>query len=137
MTVSTIFDVASQAMAAQMVRLNAVTSNIAQVGAVSGTEEGAYRAIRPVFGAVYSENFARDGLSSVQAQGVVALDREPQRMFQPDHPNADAEGFVWQSAVDPDEELVEMMEASRQYQNTLETVSTLRTLMARTISMGQ
>lgn len=137
MTVSTIFDVASRAMSAQMVRLNAVTSNVAQVGALAGSEASAYRPIRPVFGAVYADNFRQSGLSTVQMDGVVALDRAPQRMHRPDHPNADADGFVWQAAVDPDEELVEMMEAGRQYQNTLEAVSTLRTLMARTIAMGR
>jgi flagellar basal-body rod protein FlgC len=50
---------------------------------------------------------------------------------------ADGEGYVYQAAVNPDEEMVEMMEASRQYQNTLEVVSTLRNLMSKTTRMGQ
>jgi flagellar basal-body rod protein FlgC len=57
--------------------------------------------------------------------------------FQPDHPLANEEGYVFQSAVNPDEEMVEMMEATRQYQNTLEVVSTLRNLMSKTARMGQ
>ena len=59
------------------------------------------------------------------------------RAYRPDHPMADEEGFVYESVVNTDEEMVEMLEASRQYQNVLETVSTLRTLMARTVKMGQ
>ena len=137
MSVSSVFDVASRAMSAQMTRLNTVASNIAQSGAVAGSEAEAFRPLRPVFGAVYAENFRETGLSTVEMQGIVSLDRAPQRLHRPDHPLADADGFIYQSAVNTDEELVEMLEATRQYQNTMEAVSTLRTLMARTVSMGQ
>ena len=63
--------------------------------------------------------------------------REPERVFMPSHPEADQEGFVFRAAVDENEEMVEMLEASRQYQNNVEVVSTLRSLMMRTISMGK
>jgi flagellar basal-body rod protein FlgC len=132
-----VFDVAGRAMSAQLVRLNTITSNIAQAGAVAGSEAEAFRAIRPVFGAVYSETFRQDGLAAVSVDGVVPLEREPKRMHRPDHPLADAEGYVYEAAVNVDEEMVEMLEATRQYQNTVEVVSTLRTLMARTVEMGQ
>jgi len=68
---------------------------------------------------------------------VVALNRQPARTYMPDHPSADAEGYVYSAAVDVDEEMVEMLEAGRQYQNNLEVVSTLRTLMLRTANMGK
>jgi len=55
----------------------------------------------------------------------------------PEHPSADNEGFVYSAAVNIEEEYVEMMEASRQYQNNIEVITTLRTLMMRTISMGK
>ena len=55
----------------------------------------------------------------------------------PDHPMADAQGFVYRAAVDENEEMIEMTEASRQYQNNAEVVSTLRALMMRTINMGK
>lgn len=137
MTIRNIFDVASGAMSAQMTRLNTVASNLANAGSVSSTSEGAYRALRPVFQTVYADQLGQSGIATTRVQDVVKLDRDPVRAYRPDHPQADADGFVYESVVNPDEEMVEMMEASRQYQNVLETVSTLRTLMARTVNMGQ
>ncbi|MEL7300680.1 MAG: flagellar basal body rod protein FlgC [Pseudomonadota bacterium] len=137
MEIGTIFDVARHAMSAQMVRLNTVSSNIANAGSVSTTEEGAYQPMRPIFETVYADQHGQSGLSTTRAREVVTLDRSPNRQFRPDHPMADEEGYIFLPQVNPDEEMVEMLEASRQYQNVLETVSTMRTLMARTVKMGQ
>lgn len=130
-----VFDVGARALSAQMVRMNTVASNLANAGSVAATPEDAYKAMRPVFETEYAR--AEEGLSTATVAGVVMLDREPQKIFRPDHPDADPEGFVYAAAVNTEEEMVEMVEASRQYQNTLETMSTLRALMARTMQMGQ
>ena len=61
----------------------------------------------------------------------------PEKLYMPDHPSAGKDGFVYSAAVNIEEEYVEMMEASRQYQNNVEVITTLRTLMMRTISMGK
>ena len=146
MTIRNIFDIAGSAMSAQMQRLNATASNLANAQAVSTTAEGAYRPLRPVFQTVYADQAGQGGqlgragqgmMATTQVADVVTLDRDPVRSHRPDHPMADAEGYVYAAVVNPDEEMTEMMEASRQYQNMLETVSTLRTLMARTVQMGQ
>ncbi len=137
MSINNIFDVAGRAMSAQMVRLNTVASNMANAGSVATTADEAYRPMRPIFATVYADKTTKSGLSSVEVRDVVELDREPVRSFQPDHPLADAQGYVFEAVVNRDEEMVEMMEASRQYQNTLEVVTTLRTLMSRTVKMGQ
>jgi flagellar basal-body rod protein FlgC len=130
-----VFDIGTRALSAQMQRLNTTASNLANAGTVSGTSEGAFRALRPVF--VVDEAAPGTGLSAPRADRIVALDREPARMFRPDHPQADAEGFVYEAAVQVEEEMVDMMDASRQYQSTLESLSTLRALMARTLTMGE
>ncbi|MCE6953013.1 flagellar basal body rod protein FlgC [Cereibacter sphaeroides] len=135
--IDNVFDVGARALSAQMVRMNTVASNLANAGTVAGSAEAAYRPLRPVFETAFAEAAGQTGLSTTDVAGVVSLDREPARVFRPDHPQADAEGYVFEAAVSVDEEMVEMMEASRQYQNTLEAVSTLRSLMARTASMGQ
>jgi flagellar basal-body rod protein FlgC len=131
-----VFDVGARALSAQMVRMNTVASNLANADTVSTTKDGAFRALRPVFETTYADAMAKTGLATSDVAEVVMLDRMPEREFRPDHPAADKDGFVWKAAIDPDEEMVEMVEASRQYQNTLETMSTLRTLMARTVQMG-
>lgn len=135
--IKSVFDVAARAMSAQMQRMNSVASNVANMGTVSGSAETAFQPIRPVFGTIFANEFDETGLSTVDVQEIVSLSREPQKLHQPDHPLADEDGYVYGSAVDIDEEMVEMLEASRQYQNNLEVISTLRSLMARTVSMGK
>lgn len=131
-----IFDISARAMSAQMTRLNTVASNLANANSVSSDRETAFRALRPVFETEFSDQLGNDGISTVRVTDVVALEREPARVFRPDHPAADKDGYVYEAAVNTDEEMVEMIEASRQYQNNLEVVSTLRALMSRTVSMG-
>jgi flagellar basal-body rod protein FlgC len=130
-----VFDLGTRALSAQMQRLNTTASNLANAGTVASTAAGAFRPLRPVF--VVDEAAPGSGLTAPRAERIVALEREPARMFRPDHPKADAEGFVYESPVQVEEEMVEMLEASRNYQNTLDTLSTLRALMARTLGMGQ
>jgi flagellar basal-body rod protein FlgC len=132
-----VFDVSARAMSAQMLRLNTVASNMANMNSVATTREGAYKPMRPVFETQFADQLQQTGLSTVDVSSIVQLDRAPTQSFQPDHPLANEEGYVFQAAVNPDEEMGEMMEASRQYQNTLEVVSTLRNLMAKTTRMGQ
>ncbi len=135
--IENIFDVAGRAMSAQMTRLNTVASNIANARSVSGSAEEAYQAIKPVFETEYATHAKNSGIATVNVQSIVRADREPTKVYQPEHPKADDEGFVWGAAVDVEEEMVEMLEASRQYQNNIEVVSTLRSLMMRTVNMGR
>ena len=132
-----IFDVAARGMSAQMVRLNTVASNLANARSVASSEAEAYRAIKPVFSTLYADDLERSGVSSVDVVDIVAVDREPEKVYQPGHPKADTDGYIFMAAVNTEEELVEMLEASRQYENNVEVVSTLRGLMMRTISMGK
>lgn len=133
-----VFDVGKMAMSAQMVRMNATASNLANASSLGSTPEEAYHAIRPVFETEYAKGHAGlNSLATVRATDVKALDREPEALFRPDHPQADENGFVYASTVNTEEEMVDMLEASRQYQNVLEAVSTMRTLMSRTMAMGK
>lgn len=135
MTVSgpmTLFDLTRRAMSAQLVRMNAAASNLANAGSMAASEGEAYRPLRPVF----SEHMDRaSGLASVRVDAVRRADVAAVREYDPSHPLADAEGNVWRSPVDENEELVEMMEASRQYQNLVEALSTAKQLMLETVRM--
>lgn len=128
----TIFDLAQRGMSAQMVRMNAAASNLANAGSVSGTEEGTYRAIRPVF----AEQLDRStGLASVSVQSVVRDRAAAVKQHNPDHPLADENGDVWTSPVDENAEMVEMLESARQYQNLVEALSTAKQLMLDTMRL--
>ena len=60
--------------------------------------------------------------------------REPERVYMPSHPDSDLEGYVFRAAVAANEEMVEMLEASRQYQNNVEVVSTMISPLLRTLN---
>ena len=132
-----IFDIAGRSMAAQMVRLNTVASNIANANTRSGSAEEAFRPLRPVFRTAFEDGLKGAERATVDVKEIITLDREPQRVHEPGHPLADEEGFVYLPPVDMNEELVDMLEASRQYQNNLEVLTTMRTLMLRTVDMGK
>jgi len=135
--IKNIFDIAARGMSAQMLRLNTVASNLANARSVASTEADAYRAIKPVFRTLYADDLEKTGVASVDVVDIVAVDRAPEKIFQPGHPKADQDGYIYVAAVDQEEEMVEMLEASRQYENNVEVVSTLRGLMMRTINMGK
>ena len=124
-------------MAAQLVRLNTIASNLANAGNLASSEEEAYRSLKPVFETQYADEVRKNGIATAQAVDIVKSNRLPEKLYLPDHPSADDDGFVYSAAVNIEEEYVEMMEASRQYQNNVEVITTLRTLMMRTISMGK
>lgn len=131
----TVFEIAGRAMSAQLVRLNTTASNLANAGSVSGTREGAYRAMKPVFSTVFDA--AERGRATVGIEDVVVASAEPAKRYEPDHPLADAEGFVFEAAVDPNQELVEMVETSRQYLNNVEVMQTAKGLLLATLRLGQ
>ena len=135
--IKNVFDISGRAMAAQLVRLNTIASNLANAGNLASTQEEAYRSLKPVFETKYSDEVRKNGIATAQAVDIVESNRLPEKLYMPDHPSAGKDGFVYSAAVNIEQEIVEMMEASRQYQNNVEVITTLRTLMMRTISMGK
>jgi flagellar basal-body rod protein FlgC len=128
-----IYDIAGRAMSAQLVRLNTTASNLANAGSVSGTKEGAFRAIKPVFRTVTEA----PGVATVQVDRVVTSQTEPTRRHAPGHPLADANGDVWEAGVDSATELVEMIESARQYQNNVQVLQTAKSLTLDTLRLGK
>jgi len=133
----TIFDITSRAMSAQQTRLNAIASNLANASNVATKAEDAYRALRPIFEAEYSAATEQNGVASVSAVGVQRSETLPEKRYAPTHPLADADGYIFGTNVDTHEEMVDMMEASRQYQNNIEVLATAKSLMLKTLSVGK
>jgi flagellar basal-body rod protein FlgC len=132
-----IFDISGRAMAAQQVRLNTVASNLANAQTISGSADTAYHALRPVFETNYPGNQADSGLASVDAVEVQQSKAEVEKRYSPSNPLADKDGYVYGTNVDTNEEWVDMLEASRQYQNNIEVLSTAKSLMLKTLSIGK
>lgn len=128
-----VFDISGRAMAAQLVRLNTTASNLANAGAVAGSEAAAFRAMKPVFRSVAGT----DGLATVTVDRIDASRSTPTKRHDPSHPLADGNGDVWEAAVDQAQEMVEMIETSRQYQNNVQVLQTAKSLMLDTLRIGQ
>ena len=126
--------VAASAMNAQMLRLNTVASNMANADTVSGSEDTAYRSRQPIFSTVMNQ---QREIAGVAVTGIVQSDAAVAKRYEPGHPQADADGYIYSSNVNTMEEMANMMSASRAYQNNAEVFSTTKTLMLRALQLGQ
>ena len=130
-----IFDVAGSAMTAQSVRLSTVASNLANADSVAGTPDAVYRAKQPVFSA--EPVAGNPALAGVQVTQVTESTAAPLKRYEPGHPLADAQGYVYAPDVDPVAQMVDMISASRSYQANVEVFNTARDLAVATLGMGK
>lgn len=149
MSMFRIFDVAGSAVSAQAQRLNVVASNLANADTVAGPDGQAYKARQVVFRTTLmgaqgsSAPFGGlPGMGDPAAAGVtvsnISEDTSPgRRVHDPKHPQADADGYVTFSNVNPVEEMVNMISASRSYQNSIEVMATAKSLLQKTLQLGQ
>lgn len=139
MSMFRIFDISGSAMSAQSVRLNTTASNLANANTVASSAEAAYRSRQPVFQTVMnsSAGAAAPESAGVRVAGVVETSAEPARLYEPGNPMADKDGYIYMSNVNPVDELVNMISASRSYQSNVEVLNTSKELLMRTLSIGQ
>lgn len=136
MSMLNIFQIGGSAVSAQSQRLNVVASNLANADTVAGPDGEGYRARQVVFETVLLEQ-AGAGAAGVQVAQITENQSEGRRVHNPSHPHADAEGYVTYSNVNPVEEMVDMISASRGYQNNIEVMNTAKSLLLKTLQMGQ
>ena len=129
------FQISGSAMSAQSLRLNTTASNMANAETVAGSEEEAYRARQTVFQSLLLDK-ARPAELGVSMLGIVESKAPVRLQYNPQHPMANDQGYVYTSNVNAVEEMVNMLSASRSYQNNVEVLNTSKELMLRTLSMG-
>jgi flagellar basal-body rod protein FlgC len=129
----TVFQVAGRAMSAQLTRLNTTASNLANAGGVASTPDAAYKTMKPVF---RTHLDAATGLSTVDVEKIVTAGSAPTKRYDPSNPQADKDGNVYAAAVDETQELVDMMETARAYQNNVEVMNTAKSLVSDTLKLG-
>jgi flagellar basal-body rod protein FlgC len=138
MSMFRIFEVAGSAVSAQSQRLNVVASNLANADTVAGPDGQAYKARQVVFQTVLMGARGQpESAAGVKVSTVREDDTPGRRVHDPKHPSADADGYVTYSNVNTVEEMVNMISASRSYQNSIEVMSTARSLLQKTLQMGQ
>jgi flagellar basal-body rod protein FlgC len=141
-----IFGISGSAVSAQSQRLNVVASNLANVDTVAGPDGKAYKSKQVVFQTELIG--AKDALGDASPEALarragvrvstIKEDESPGRkVFDPKHPAADGEGYVTFSNVNAVDEMVNMIAASRSYQNNVEVMSTARSLLQKTLQLGQ
>jgi flagellar basal-body rod protein FlgC len=133
-----IFNISGSAASAQSQRLNVVASNLANADTVAGPNGQAYKARQVTFQTELMGQTANDATAAGVRVSTISEDQTPgRRVHDPKHPSADADGFVTYSNVNAVEEMVNMISASRSYQNNLEVMNTAKTLLLKTIQLGQ
>ena len=138
MSMLRIFDVASSAISAQSQRLNVVASNLSNADTVAGPDGAAYKARQVIFQtALLGPPGQREASVGVRVSTIAEDNTPGRRVLDPKHPSADANGYVTYSNVTPVEEMVNMISASRSYQNSVEVMNTARNLLQKTLQMGQ
>ncbi len=137
MSMFSIFHISGSAVSAQSQRLNAVASNMANTDTVAGPDGQAYKARQVVFQSVLAQNGNDQTDVGVQVVGVQESQTPGRRVHDPSHQLADADGYVTYSNVNSVEEMVNMISASRSYQNNLEVMGTAKSLLLKTLQMGQ
>ncbi len=138
MSMFSIFNVSGSAVSAQAQRLNVVASNLANADTVAGPDGQAYKARQVVFQTLLMGNTGQpDGAAGVEVTQITEDQTPGRRVHDPKHPQADADGYVTFSNVNAVEEMVNMISASRSYQNNIDVMNTAKTLLQKTLQMGQ
>ncbi|NBD21418.1 flagellar basal body rod protein FlgC [Aquabacterium fontiphilum] len=134
MSMFNIFNISGSAVSAQSQRLNVVASNLANADTVAGPDGQSYKARQVVFTA---QAMGGTGATGVAVTQVVEDNTPGRRVYDPKHPQADGEGYITYSNVNSVEEMVNMISASRSYQNNVEVMNTTKSLLMKTLQMGQ
>ena len=138
MSLFNVFNVSGSAVSAQSQRLNIVASNLSNADTVAGPDGKAYKARQVVFQTLLMGQPGRPAAAAgVKVAEITESQAEGRRVFDPKHKSADTEGYVTYSNVNTVEEMVNMMSASRSYQNNIEVMNTARSLLLKTLQIGQ
>src|ERR1700709_1285705 len=138
MSMFKIFDISGSAVSSQSQRLNVVASNLANVDTVAGPDGQAYKARQVTFQAQLMGADPNAPTATGVAVSSITEDQTPGRkVLDPKHPSADADGYVTYSNVNAVEEMVNMISASRSYQNNIEVMNTAKSLLLKTLQLGQ
>ena len=144
MSLGNVFDIAGSAMSAQSVRLNTTASTMANAESVSSSEGETYRARKPVFELKQMQSIQPGNMplgvqagQGVNVSGIVESDAPLRQEYNPDHPMADEQGYVYYPNVNVVEEMADMISASRSFQINAEIMNTAKQMMQRALTLGQ
>ena len=134
-----VLDIAASGLTAQSIRLNTIASNLANAQSASSTEANVYRAKQPIFETQLLKEIDKFGNEAlgVKVKEIIQSDRPVTLQYEPNHPQANEEGYVYYPNVNVVEEMANMISASRTYQSNVNIINTTKTLLQRTLQLGQ
>jgi len=137
MSLFRIFDIAGSGMSAQALRLNTTASNISNAQSVSSSVNETYRARYPVFSANFADVLDDETSVGVKVDGIIESQSPLRKEYEPNHPKADSDGYVYYPNVNPVEEMANMISASRSFESNVEVLNTSKQMLLRTLSLGE
>ncbi|WP_010482856.1 flagellar basal body rod protein FlgC [Pseudomonas sp. S9] len=147
MSLASVFNIAGTGMSAQSTRLNTISSNIANAESVSSNIDQTYRARHPVFATMFNQAQGSDGGSlfaeqdaagsRVHVLGIVEGQSSLMPRYEPTHPAADENGYVYYPNVNVVEEMADMISASRAFQTNVEMMNTAKQMLQKVLTLGQ
>jgi flagellar basal-body rod protein FlgC len=147
MSLNGVFDIAGMGMSAQSIRLNTTASNLANANAASSSTDEVYRARHPIFETMRRDlmsndfttipSMSEDASMGLRVSEIVESQQPLDRRYEPGHPKADEEGYVYYPNVNMVEEMANMISASRSFQVNVEVMNSAKTMMQRVLTLGQ
>ena len=132
-------NIASTSLTAQTTKLNTIAKNMANANTVASTPEATYTAQAPLFRAILEGQIDPNDTAQmgVVVEDIVEVGGPARQEFNPAHPLADENGYIYRPDVDATTEMANMMQASRSYQNSIEAINTAKQLALRTLTLGK
>jgi len=137
MSLFNVFGISGSALQAQTLRLNTISSNMANANSVSSSTDTTYRARHPVFAPMVKDFENEKKAVGVRVLGVVESNKPLRSEYSPGHPLADEDGYIYMPNVNMVEEMADMISASRAYQTNVEIMTTAKKMLMQTLQMGQ
>ncbi len=136
-------EIAASGLTAERTRMNVIASNLANARTTRTEEGGPYRRLDPVFASVSLNGTAPEGVggaagvSAVKVQSIQADRRDPQMVYEPGHPDADANGYVRYPNINVVEEMVNIITASRAYEAGVTTIDSVKSMAKSALGIGR
>lgn len=132
-------------LSAQRLRMNLISQNLANINTTHTAEGGPYRRKDVVFAASPMREEFLDVLngemvmkpSTVQVMGIVEDPRNPRLVYDPEHPDANEEGYVAMPNVNLMEEMVNMLSATRSYEANVTATKATKDMALKALEIGQ
>jgi flagellar basal-body rod protein FlgC len=132
-----ITQIAGSAMTAQTVRLNTISSNLANAQSAAGSEADTYRARKPVFSAIAQAGGDHGGGARVQVLDVIQSTEPLRKTYEPGHPLANDKGEVFYPNVNPVAEMTDMLSASRAFETNVEVLGRVKSMQQSLLRLGE